>query len=99
MSFICHPDYLVDTSAREVYESLLDYLRHMITSEGLWLALPGDVNRWWRARSEMKLVSRGDEWEIVGPEKDRARLAYAVVDSGRLLYELAGQSPRIRALS
>ncbi|MFZ0883833.1 MAG: polysaccharide deacetylase family protein [Candidatus Acidiferrales bacterium] len=99
MSFICHPDYLVDTSAREVYESLLDYLRHMIASEGLWLALPGEVNRWWRARSEMELVSHGDAWEIVGPEKDRARVAYAVVDGGRLKYELAGHSPRIRALS
>lgn len=99
MSFICHPDYLVDTGAREVYESLLDYLRHMITSEGLWLALPGEVNRWWRARSEMELVSHGDAWEIVGPEKDRARVAYAVVDGGRLKYELAGHSPRIRALS
>ena len=42
----------------------------------------------------MKLVSRGDEWEIVGPEKERARLAYAVQDGSRLVYELAGASPR-----
>ncbi len=99
MSFITHPDYLVDKSARDVYESLLDYLRQMIASEGLWAALPGDVNRWWRARSEMKLVSRGDEWEIVGPEKDRARVAYARLDGGRVAYEVARKSPQIRAVS
>ena len=99
MSFITHPDYLVDKSARDVYESLLDYLRQMIATEGLWAALPGDVNRWWRARSEMKLVSRGDEWEIVGPEKDRARVAYARLDGGRVAYEVARKSPQIRAVS
>jgi hypothetical protein len=66
----------------------------MIACERIWAALPGDVDRWWRARSQMKLVSRGDEWEIVGPEKERARLAYAVLDGGRLVYELAGASAR-----
>lgn len=99
MSFITHPDYLVDKSARDVYESLLDYLRQMIATEGLWAALPGDVNRWWRARNGMKLVSRGDEWEIVGPERDRARVAYARLDGDRLVYEVARKSPQIRAVS
>jgi hypothetical protein len=42
----------------------------------------------------MKLVSRGSEWEIVGPGKERARLAYAVLDGGRLVYELAEASAR-----
>jgi len=35
----------------------------------------------------------------VGPEKERARLAYAVLDGGRLVYELAGVSPRTNAVS
>jgi len=89
MSFIAHPDYLIDRRARRVYETLLDYLRKIVSHEGVWAALPGDVDRWWRARSQMSLVPRGNEWEIVGPEKDRARLAYAVLDGGRLVYELA----------
>jgi hypothetical protein len=99
ISFITHPDYLIDKRARDIYESLLDYLRQMIVGEGIWAALPADVDRWWRARSQMELVSRGDDWEIVGPEKERARLAYAVLDGGRLVYELAGTSPRIHAAS
>jgi hypothetical protein len=98
MSFLAHPDYLISLRTRKVYESLLDYLRQMVAREGIWAVLPGDVDRWWRARSQMRLVSRGDEWEIVGPEKERARLAYAVLDGGRLVYELAGVSPRKSAV-
>jgi hypothetical protein len=94
MSFVAHPDYLIERRARKVYESLLDYLRQIVAREKIWAALPGDVDRWWRARSQMRLVPRGDEWEIVGPEKDRARIAYAVLDGGQLVYELAGASPR-----
>ena len=99
MSFLTHPDYLIERRARSVYESLLDYLRQMVVRERVWAALPGDVDRWWRARSQMRLVSRGDEWEIVGPEKERARLAYAVLDGGRLVYELAVVPPRQNVLS
>jgi hypothetical protein len=94
MSFLTHPDYLVEPRAREVYESLLDYLRQVVARERLWATLPGEVDRWWRARNQMKLVPRGEEWEIVGPESERARLAYAVLDGGRLVYELAGALPQ-----
>jgi len=90
MSFISHPDYLINRSNRQVYETLLDYLQQMVARESVWAALPGDVDRWWRARRQMKLVPSGDNWEIVGPEKERARLAYAVLDGGRVRYEIAG---------
>jgi hypothetical protein len=89
MSFITHPDYLIDLRARNVYESLLDFLREMIAQEKIWNACCGEIDRWWRARSQMTLIPRGDGWEIVGPEKERARLAYAVLDSDHLVYELA----------
>lgn len=93
MSFISHPDYLIEQRARKVYEDLLSYLRDMLDREKVWLALPGEVDRWWRARSEMTLVPQGDGWEIVGPESGRARLAYAVLDGGKMRYELADLSP------
>lgn len=89
MSFSAHPDYLIKPRARKVYEALLDYLLQMISREKIWMALPGDVDRWWRARSQMKLVSQGNAWAIEGPEKERARVAYAVRDGDRLMYELA----------
>jgi peptidoglycan/xylan/chitin deacetylase (PgdA/CDA1 family) len=89
MSFITHPDYLIDHRARAVYESLLDYLQQLIVRDKIWAALPGDVDQWWRARSEMKLVQNGNRWEIEGPQSHRARIAYANIDHGRLAYEFA----------
>jgi hypothetical protein len=89
MSFIAHPDYLIDRPVRKVYGMLLDYLRQMITREKIWMALPGEVDRWWRARSEMKLVQKGSCWEIEGLEAERARIAFAVIAGDRLVYEVA----------
>ncbi len=89
MSFIAHPDYLIDRPEKRIYESLLDYLREMIDRERIWAALPTDVDQWWRARNQMKLVRKGADWEIVGPQKERARIAYAVLDGDRLRYDVA----------
>jgi hypothetical protein len=93
MSFIAHPDYVNEGRALRVYESLLGYLRELVDREEVWATLPGEVDRWWRARSQMKLVPRGQDWEIVGEQKERARLAYAVLDGDRLVYQLAGDVP------
>jgi hypothetical protein len=92
ISFLTHPDYLVERRALDVYQTLLDYIRQMIAHEKLWATLPGEVDRWWRARNQMRLVSRGDKWEIVGPQQERARLAYASLQGGRLTYEIEGES-------
>ena len=90
MSFITHPDYLIDRQARAVYVALLEHLEQMTTQEQVWSATPGDVDEWWRARHKMALVPRAQGWEIVGPGCERARLAYAVLDGSRVVYELAG---------
>jgi Polysaccharide deacetylase len=88
MSFITHPDYLITHRERKVYESLLNYLQEMIAREKIWAPLPREVDRWWRARSQMKLVPCDSGWKIEGPGKERARIAYAVLKGGRLVYEL-----------
>jgi len=88
MSFIAHPDYLIDDRARKVYESLLDYLQKMIACENIWNPTPGAVDRWWRARSQMRLVQENGHWEIEGPESERARVAYASVEDGQLVFTL-----------
>jgi hypothetical protein len=90
ISFIVHPDYLIEHRARATYERLLVYLAELAEREKMWVALPGDVDRWWRARSQMTLVQKGDGWDIVGPEKERARLAYACLEGDKLQYELPG---------
>ncbi len=90
ISFISHPDYLIETRARRVYEQLLEYVRQIAEDENIWVALPGDVDTWWRERSQMKLVAHGSDWVIEGAGAERARLAYAVLDNRPLHYELAG---------
>jgi hypothetical protein len=89
MSFITHPNYLINRRARKVYETLLDYLRQMVTREKIWAALPGEVEQWWGARAKMKLVRKGSWWEVEGPDAERARIAFAVVEGDRLDYEVA----------
>jgi hypothetical protein len=89
MSFITHPDYLIERRNRKVFEALLDYLRQIIAAEKIWAPLPGEVDRWWRDRNEMKLLRRGNAWEIVGPQSEKARVAYAVLDGDRLFYEIS----------
>jgi hypothetical protein len=88
MSFIAHPDYLIDASARKVYESLLQYLQQMVQREKIWMALPGEVDRWWRARSQMHLVQIDGRWTVEGPQSDQAKVAFAVLDGDNLRYEV-----------
>ena len=85
-SFIVHPDYLKEERAVEVYRKLLAHLAVLRRDGGAWIALPGDVNRWWRERSRMKLVSQDGKWKITGSGHERAQVAYATVVGGQLTY-------------
>ncbi len=86
ISFIVHPDYVTEKHARDAYKNLLCYLSTLRTEHKLWTPLPGDVNRWWRNRSQMELLRDGGAWRIEGPDKDRASLAYAILEGDRLIY-------------
>jgi hypothetical protein len=92
ISFITHPDYLLERRARAVYTQLLAHLKHLRDQKHVWLALPGEVDQWWRDRNRMTLVRRGDSWRIEGPGCERARVAYAVLDGDRVVYRLADDS-------
>ena len=80
ISFITHPDYLIERRARASYKALLASLARLRSEAGCWFALPGEVNEWWRARSRMRLVQENGTWRIEGDEKERARIAYACAD-------------------
>jgi peptidoglycan/xylan/chitin deacetylase (PgdA/CDA1 family) len=92
LSFITHPDYLINRRARGVYESLLAYLRQISERNGFWRTVPGEVDLWWRARSQMKLVEDNRRWRIEGPESHRARIAYAKLDGDQIAYTIEGAS-------
>lgn len=92
VSIITHPDYLVGHRERQVYTDLLRHLAELRDSHGLWMALPGDINRWWRNRQQMTLIPAGGEWRIEGPDHHRARVAYATLEGDRLVYKLGDGS-------
>ena len=88
MNFIVHPDYIINQREQNVYKSLLGRLAELRRDAGVWTPLPGEVNSWWRQRSQMKLVKNGNGWKIVGDGNERARIAHAVLQDDRLVYAL-----------
>jgi hypothetical protein len=89
-SFLVHPDYLGTDPARQAYGTWLQHLAHLRTTRQYWIALPGEVERWWRARSQMVVVQDGDGWRIEGDPSGRARLAYVELgDDDTLVYRIA----------
>jgi hypothetical protein len=88
MSFIVHSDYIVRSRERAIYEELLGLLAGLREEKGVWITTPGEVNRWWRQRAEMRLVENDEGWQIDGPGKEQARIAYASEKEGRLVFSL-----------
>ena len=88
MSFIVHPDYIIEARARATFEALLDHLAHLRDQKNVWTALPREINAWWRQRAAMQLVNSGSGWRIEGPGAERARLAWASESDGKLVYSV-----------
>ena len=99
VSVITHPDYLVGRRERDVYVELLRHLADLRDRDGLWVALPGEVNRWWRNRQHMTLVPADDGWRIEGPDSHRARVAYATLENDRLVYKFDRVAQRVESAS
>jgi hypothetical protein len=85
-SFNIHPDYVIEPKARSIYLQLLEHIGHLSSDGEIWLALPREIDRWWRNRSQMRIVLRGGEWEIEGLDNQRAILAYARIRGNELEY-------------
>jgi hypothetical protein len=86
ISFIVHPDYLLEERARDVYTSLLTRLAQLREQSKVWIPLPRDLNDWWRSRSEMHLIRENGQWRIHGPDSHRARVAFARLEGDRVVY-------------
>ncbi len=88
ISFIVHPDYLLSRREQQVYAELLAYLSNLRSEGKLWIALPKEVNDWWRQRAQMRLRRCGDGWTIEGSGHERARVAFAHLVDGCLTYTM-----------
>jgi len=86
ISVIVHPDYVSGRRERVVFEALLAHLADLRREKAVWIATPGEVDRWWRQRAEMKVVKGDFGWRVEGPGSERARLAYAREEHGRIAY-------------
>ena len=97
VTFLIHPDYVIEKRARDVYRGLLVFLRHLGSREKLWFALPGEVDQWWRARSRMRVVNHDGQWQIEGPGAERAVLAFAKTAGDHLEHEVDAQLRAVEA--
>lgn len=88
ISFIIHPDYVNDKWSSNLYNALLEYLAELRANHSVWMALPREVDAWWRARREIRLIQENGTWRISGPHAERARIAYASLKEGRVVYRV-----------
>ena len=88
ISMIAHPDYLAGEREKGSYEALLAHLAKLRALRQLWITTPGEVNRWWRQRAAMEIVEVDGKLQIEGPGKERASIAYASENNGRLEFDL-----------
>lgn len=89
VNFIVHPDYVIDSHARKIYSDLLSHLAQLKREADMWIPLPRELNRWWRARSQMRLVEHNGKWEVEGAGSERARVVFAEQNNGRLEFHLS----------
>lgn len=89
ISFIIHPDYNIDQKYQALYEELLNYLAILRGDAGVWLALPREVDEWWRTRDQMEVVRDKGSWVVTGPQSDRARIAFARIVDDKVMFQLA----------
>lgn len=92
VSFIIHPDYTTERKKQALYRRLLGLLKKQSEERDVWLALPGEVDQWWRERGAMSLARQNGKWSIHGKGSDRAALAYARLEDGNLTYVLPNGS-------
>jgi hypothetical protein len=92
ISFIVHPDYIQTDRTLSVYQALLAYLSGLRTRDNIWIALAGEINRWWRERSAMNLTLSEGRWRIEGRGSERARIAFARIQNDRLVYTVENSS-------
>jgi hypothetical protein len=88
VSFIIHPDYITAKRALEVYLALLEHLAQLREEGSIWTAMPGEVDRWWRARARMQLVLKDGHWTIEGQGSERARVAFATLNGEEVEYSI-----------
>ncbi len=94
LSFIIHPDYIIDRREQAIYKSLLFHLAGLRDEGKVWVSTPREVAHWWRQRSKMTLMEDRGGWKVEGEGSETACVAYASEKNGRLHFTTAPQPER-----
>jgi glycosyltransferase involved in cell wall biosynthesis len=87
-SIIVHPDYVSEPDPQRLFREFLAEAREQCQRRDVWAAVPSAVNDWWRKRNKMRLILATNGWTIVGEGSSQARLAYASLKDGELVYSI-----------
>ena len=69
----------------------MEHLAQVREAQRVWIALPREVDSWWRQRSQMRVVCGESGWHIEGKGKERARLASATLADDELVFRIEKQ--------
>ena len=87
-SIIVHPDYVIESEPQHLYRDFLAEAREQCRRRNVWAAVPSAINSWWRKRNKMRLIFSPNGWTIVGDDSGEARIAYASLNNGKLVYSI-----------
>ncbi len=90
-TFIVHPDYIQTEQAAQSYTQLLGFIADQKSEGNAWIALPQEVNQWWRQRRQLRIERAGNGWQIIGHGSDRAVVAFARLRNNNIDYTLGTQ--------
>lgn len=79
-----HPDYMMSDERLGIYERFLAGMRER---QGIWNALPAEIARWWRDRSETRLHATGGTPSVEGPAAERVVVHRVRSATGQLIEE------------
>ena len=88
VSILTHPDYILKKRARKTYMDLLAHLVQLRAERKLQIILPAELDRWHRNRNEMQLICENGTWRVEGPDKERARIAWAELRGDGITYSV-----------
>jgi hypothetical protein len=63
------------------------------------MALPREVDHWWRQRSQMRVVRAGRGWRIEGAGRERASVAFATRVGDTLAFTFEDRRSTCEALA
>jgi len=76
-----HPDYIDSERRLKLYE---EFLVEMKAKTNIWNALPKDVARWWKDRSNSQLKRTNGCFTVEGPAAGRAAILLTTLENGML---------------